>query len=849
MVKEKEETSSIIYLERHPRTTDFMIFLLLVIYASTANWSILIGENLMKWDIWQAEYPQQVLISDAIAAGTFPLWNPLMRYGTPLYATLGTPIWYPFTLILDLIGYEPNTVAISYVMHIVLGGFGMFLLAKLELRDKKRSYINVIMASLVVGILYCSSGIYLSNAQHIMIIVSIAWVPYVFYFAHLYITEKRIVYGMSAGVCAGLILTGGYPEVFYNLFVFLALYMLFFICEKDKKILKGVLDFCLRFFLVCCFTVLYCAVLLLPFLMNKGLITRGNGLGQIVNSYPLEILLSMLVPNTNEFFSDMECSMINFYIGLLPIVLLPFIIKIKSKNKRLYVGLFGLAFLVCGGNHSFLHSLFYRFLPMYADFRFPTLNRCFLAIFALLLTAIAICEIVELQEGYNYLRYVKGIFVFTLVCGVVLLIAGGLANDGTPFNSEKCSRLSHLFLITSGLLGLYLLILMRCKEFKRNSFCLILVGAVILETFTFYYEATPQTIAAYKPTEYTFNENVKRSIETEFKANADRNKSVDFSDSVRTTSGLNSQSIVFEKTFDEDGYVSFLLTRTSEFKETYMRSIMEQNPEVYFTNDVVTEMDIPYERWVRSCDVPPEQIYTDEGIKKSAGNMIKFNPEVIDRKEINYSITDEGVLIEGPIDAAFNQTGRIRLLVDDQTPDSVAMSLIFVNDTGVENEYSGVFKVIRENGECYVDVYFPDVNQVYQTLKVVMPDVKLRSAALVTVERMKTDGVTDIKSFGFNDIKIEVDAPSEGYAVVLQAKHHGWRAYLDGEEVNISLVNEAFMGVHVDEGLHTIEMKFMPTEFFVGVIISGMYCVVFFVVLFYSFKKSRRKQSTKRIKR
>lgn len=839
MFKEREKISPIAYLERHPGITNLIIFLLFVVYASVANWSILIGENLMKWDIWQAEYPQQVLISDAIAGGTFPLWNPLMRYGTPLYATVGTPIWYPFTLLLDLIGYEPNTVAVSYVMHIALGGFGMFLLAKQELHSKKRGFASVITASLIAGILYCSSGTYLSNAQHIMIIISVAWVPYVFYFVRLYIAKEQLVYGMSAGVCAGLILTGGYPEAFYNLFIFLAFYMLFFTCEKDKKILENFVHFCMRFFLVCCFTVLYSAILLLPFLMNKGLITRGNGLGQVVNSYPMGVVLSMLIPNMNEFFSDMECSMMNYYMGLLPIALLPLIIKIKGRNKTLYAGLSGMAFLLCCGNYGFLHPLFYRFLPMYADFRFPTLNRCFLALFVLLLLAAAICEIVDTQLSYDCVRFIKIVFFPVLISGIVLVVVGGLLSDGAALDATKCKRLSHSCLIASGLLGAYVLVFMKYKEIKRSIFSAILTAAVVLEALTFFYEATPNTIAAYGPTAYAYDYNVKQAIDSEFQANADRNRSVDFSNSIRTTSALNSQSIVHGKTFDEDGYVSFLLKRTSEFKETYVRSIMEQNPEVYFTNNVVTESDIPYDQWVRSCDVSPEQIYAEAGLQERDDVTVRFEPEAIDNREINYSITGDGILIEGPIGASSNQTGRVRLFLDGETADRATLNLTFVNDAGVETQYSGDFRILRKNGECYADVYFPDVNQIYQTLTVAAPDVKMMSAALVTVERMKSDGVTKVKKFGFNDIEMEVDAPSEGYVTILQAKHHGWKAYLDGEEADVSLVNGTFMGVHVDEGVHTIELKFRPTEFFIGALLSGMYCVAFAVVLIGSLRNKK----------
>lgn len=842
MMKGNEKITGIKNLEQHPQIINFMVLLIFILYASLTNWSILIGENLMKYDIWQAEYPQQVLISDAIANGTFPLWNPLMRYGTPLYAIVGTPVWYLFTLILDLIGYKPNTVAISYVMHIVLGGFGMFLLTKLELcGDKKKDYISAIAVSLIAGIFYCSSGMYLSNAQHIMIIISIAWVPYVFYFTRLYIKTKKIVYGMTAGVCAGLILTGGYPEIFYNLFLFLAFYTLYFIYKKEIPVLKNLLNFFGRYVSICCFTVLYSAIVLLPFLVNKGLITRGAGMGQIPMDFPLGIVLSALLPNMNTVFDGMEKSMINYYMGLLPILLLPLSIKTKSEHKKLYAGLGGVAFLLCGGRYSFLHSLFYRILPMYSDFRFPTLNRCFLVIFVLLITSGTIYYIINQEDCSDCIRYGKKIFCIVLAGGVIFTLLGYLFADNAVFQVEKCRALSQSCLITAGLMGAYLLIWRKGRSQKRSVFSLLLAGMVCLEGAVFFYEATPITIAMYKPNEYGYNADAKKKVNTEFKQNAKRNKSTDFSDSVRSTNVLNSQKIVFNNTFDEDGYVSFLLKSTSDFKETYLRSIIEQNPEIYFTNNVVTEADVPYDQWVNSCATPPEQIYAETPLQEKAEDLTIFKPEVIDSIPLNYSIADGEITINDLSTAKKKETSRIRLYIQNAVSDKLALTVLFTDVDGTESQYTGEFEIaVAEDGENYVDIYFPRVDKVYQSLKIAMPDVQVTSAVFMTVERMVSGGPVNVKRFGFNDIEMEVQAPSEGYVTILQAKHKGWKAYVDGEEVAISLINGNFMGLHLEEGAHTVELKFRPAEFFIGAFISGMFCIVFLAVLGYALIKNKK---------
>ena len=169
------------------------VFVLFMIASFLMNWSLLIGENLMKWDIWSAEYPSQMLMSEAIANHTLPLWNPLMRYGTPNYSVLGTPVWYVITLILAWIGYTPVTIAVCYALHVAIGGFGMYLLTGQELKNKKELSKEGYCTGLLVGLLYCGSGIFLSNAQHIMIIISAAWIPYVFLLMQEYLGKSQII--------------------------------------------------------------------------------------------------------------------------------------------------------------------------------------------------------------------------------------------------------------------------------------------------------------------------------------------------------------------------------------------------------------------------------------------------------------------------------------------------------------------------------------------------------------------------------------------------------------------------------------------------------------------------------
>lgn len=107
---------------------------------------------------------------------------------------------------------------------------------------------------------------------------------------------------------------------------------------------------------------------------------------------------------------------------------------------------------------------------------------------------------------------------------------------------------------------------------------------------------------------------------------------------------------------------------------------------------------------------------------------------------------------------------------------------------------------------------------------------------------MTEDSYVDVSWFGFNDIEMKVEAPTEGYVTILQAMHDGWVAYVDGEETEISIVNQCFMGIHVMPGEHDIVMKFRPKEFFVGMSITVIYIITMIVVwlktIYFNYKKT-----------
>nr|WP_318702812.1 YfhO family protein [uncultured Acetatifactor sp.] len=809
-----------------------LIFLAYFSLACIANWSLLIGENIMKWDIWQAEYSNQVLMTDALSNGTLPIWNPLFQYGSPYYAMLGTPVLYPITLILALIGYTPITLAFSYVIHVAIGGFGMFLLGQQEIKKAGEKWnSNTFFASFIVGLIYCSSGLFLSNAEHIMIIISASWIPYVFFFMRKYSEERITVYAMLSGASAGMILLGGYPELFYDTFLFLVPYTLYFNYDKTKKIFKNIINTLKRYIVVCFFTICSSAISLIPFLHIVGLLTRTNGTAPFPETYSMNALLSLFFPGVSKFANTGEVSMVNYYVSIFIILLIPVLIKKWHKNKFFYGGMLFISYIICIGGNSFVHGVLHRFFPMYSSFRLPSINRCILTMFLLLIAVSVIKHILFTNDIEIILKPTKVFLILTFTLAVVSGLVGNMANDMAGFSTVNMLNFSSSAYILAIILVGYLILFyqIHAKRIHGNLVKILLLGVLIFEMFTFHHVEAPITITAYNNYDYACNSDVQYSIDMEFEKNQNRNRTVDFSNSIRATNGRDSQTIVFNRYLDEDGYLSILLQNVQDYKNTYVHSIMEQNPEAYFTNDTVTSAEVDFNSWVNSGSVPPEQIYID-GEDVDAVNVVRFHPNEIGSDSLTMIPEERGVRVEGNISSGDSKTGRLRLFYDDMTEERKTLNITFTDSNGNISEYNDEFLMQEKEGRFYIDIYMPNIHTAYSSICIQDSDSLPTAADMIHTERMMRDDYVDIISFGFNDIVMEVTAPENGYVVVLQTKYDGWNAYVDGEEAEIVLVDNCFMGIKVAEGQHNIVMQFRPKDFYVGALISGIFYLALIVV-------------------
>ena len=105
-----------------------------------------------------------------------------------------------------------------------------------------------------------------------------------------------------------------------------------------------------------------------------------------------------------------------------------------------------------------------------------------------------------------------------------------------------------------------------------------------------------------------------------------------------------------------------------------------------------------------------------------------------------------------------------------------------------------------------------------------LPATVKQNAINVTIQIVKRDN---------HYLKSIVSTPEKKYIAVKKGWYPEWHLYIDGKESPIYKTNLIHMGFFVPKGRHTIEVRYVPTSFYIGIIIalSGVVCAAVLLIL------------------
>lgn len=87
-------------------------------------------------------------------------------------------------------------------------------------------------------------------------------------------------------------------------------------------------------------------------------------------------------------------------------------------------------------------------------------------------------------------------------------------------------------------------------------------------------------------------------------------------------------------------------------------------------------------------------------------------------------------------------------------------------------------------------------------------------------EKVKKINEMENVSYGNNYIAGTVNTDNAGILQITTSYSKGWRAYVNGKEVEVFKVNDAFIGINIDAGKHEIEFKYETPYLKLGIISS-----------------------------
>jgi hypothetical protein len=316
-------------------------------------------------DTTVVEVPAKKLTVQLLKEGNFALWADAHGNGQPFLANPKNAIFYPttwFYLILPLF----TAFKLHYLIHVILGWLGLYVLCGSYSLSKKASFLG--------ASLFAFSGMYLSSFEFYNHIAALAWMPWVLWLLHRDVLPGRAQIVRLALLWTLMILAGA-PE-FILMTLFLAAGQAFFTAGAWKK--KAGLTV-LSLFLAS----LISAAQLLPSIELLGRTERAAqsaqwplDLAQLFNLPFPHFLGNDREPGHNDFWGwhlfDQHFPLYySFYMGVGALLLFLFgLRKPWDRQQKIILLMFFVFFLLSCGRYSPFFFL-YRFVPLLSSIRYP----------------------------------------------------------------------------------------------------------------------------------------------------------------------------------------------------------------------------------------------------------------------------------------------------------------------------------------------------------------------------------------------------------------------------------------------------------------------------------------------
>lgn len=350
----------------------FFFILLIILFGKLfyPHLSLFVTPDFGESDILNFNYPLKDFLSQSLKRYELPLWSKDLNTGFPLLAEGQIGALYLPNLLLFF--FLPTTIAfnLSYILHVTLAFFSMFLLTKKLKFNQEASFLSAFS--------FAFSFYLVAHFCHLNLLQASCLLPLIFYLFLLLLEKpsyKNILlfsFSLSQQLFAGYVYM-----TFITGFTCLLYFLMRLFLKKERLLLTPKLLLSLIVSLI--LFLLLSAVQILPTGELASLSNRQSGLSyQAVVSYPFppKHLFSFLKPYAfgnpqlgtyPPFSNDWGIFWENTpYIGIIPLILAVLSLFLIKKNSLVLI--FWLMIFI-----SLLLALG-KYSPLYLIFSFPVFN-------------------------------------------------------------------------------------------------------------------------------------------------------------------------------------------------------------------------------------------------------------------------------------------------------------------------------------------------------------------------------------------------------------------------------------------------------------------------------------------
>ncbi len=750
---------------------------------------VLLGRAIVDYDAFVYFEPQRAYLGDMLRQGRIPLWNPYLFMGAPFLANPQTAVLYPPSWLFALLPVDAGYTA-QLVLHGFLAAWLTYLLAR-------RAFGVAPLAAAVGGLSYAFGGFAVGQVGHLNQLSAAAWLP------GILLAYDRAVAGRSprwvalGALALAMQVLAGHPQETYMTGIVLGLFGL----VRAPWTRPGLLLWAgIAGVLLGGLGILAAAAQLLPTLELTPLSIRGGGVewkDAVASSLPPWLVPRALFP---PFWLKVASTEYLGYTGMVPLA--AGLLGVAAARSRFVV--FGLLlcciglFLALGENNPWYATLF-ETVPGLDTFRVPSR---WLLLWQVGVALLATLGTDWLVRGARIPWRSPGFWLRVLfVLGVIVEAYLWQRSDGEPIGQRRTPAVWAALALVP-LLGVAL------SRLRQPS---LATALVVLVTAGELFAASNESPARQAPPGVAF--------------------------------GREPTSIAWIRQNVADPTARTLSVAQADYipaDETQLRRTFEGLPKDVLEAGIVATKwretqtpNVPLQYGVRSADgydggvlplqrfvalstlaILPEEARPDGVVQSRLDGPP--DPRVLDVYGVRYVLENR---VDPPLaDADASDVGSLRILARRSA--APLTQVVF----GVS--------VARNDEEALARMRSASFDSQREVVLSPSPDVSQRAADRAPIDVTPTVAETD-------RWQARVSLPAAGYLLQREAWYPGWRARVDGTQVEVLRADVLFRAVPLPPGEHTVEVYFESPTFNRGLMLSAVALAAIFALLAWSFVHGR----------